>query len=146
MRGGLSIVKFLTEEIKKYEPMKDLMPSLTTMNKKTPLHSAALNGHYEIVQLFINDLNSSPNIPGQSGHHPLHDPSCLDRGKQTPLNRTAHNGHLGIVKFLTLEKHYNPNQRDIQQNTPLYTAAGKGHLQVVQFFVEDLKCPPNIRV
>ena len=47
-RGCLSIVKFLTEEIEKYEPMKDLMPSLTTKNNNTPLHIAALNGHIEI--------------------------------------------------------------------------------------------------
>ena len=49
------------------------------------------------------------------------------------------------MKFLTLEKHCNPNQRDIRKNTPLHTAAKYGHLQVVQFFVEGLKCPPNIR-
>ena len=54
-------------------------------------------------------------------------------------------GHLGIVKFLTLEQHCNPNQKDLKKNTPLHTAARKGHLQVVQFFVEELKCPPNMR-
>ena len=49
------------------------------------------------------------------------------------------------MKFLTLEKHCNPNQRDIKKNTPLHYAAKYGHLQVVQFFVEELKCSPNIR-
>jgi len=49
------------------------------------------------------------------------------------------------VKFLTLEKHCNPNQQAAHNNTPLHLAAQKGHLQVVQFFVEELKCPPNVR-
>ena len=55
VRGGLSIVKFLTEEIKKYKSMKDLMPSLTTKNKSTPLHIAAHYGHTDIARFFIAD-------------------------------------------------------------------------------------------
>ena len=50
--GCLSIVKVLTEEIEKYKPMKDLMPSLITKKGTTPLHFAALNmkhGHSSIL-------------------------------------------------------------------------------------------------
>jgi len=61
--------------------------------------------------------------------------------KQTPLHRAAYNGQLDIVKFLTLEKHCKPNQRDILKDTPFHIAAKYGHLQVVQFFIEELKCP-----
>ena len=50
--GCLNTFKFLTEEIEKYKPMKDLMPSLTTKNKNTPLHFAALNGHIAILCLW----------------------------------------------------------------------------------------------
>ena len=64
VRGSLDIVKFLTEEIEKYEPMKNLMSSLTTKNNNTSLHIAARNGHIDIVKFFITELKCSPNIPG----------------------------------------------------------------------------------
>ena len=57
-RGCLEIVKFFTEEIGKYKPLKDLMPSQTTTKKKNPpFHFAALNGHMDIVRFFITDQN-----------------------------------------------------------------------------------------
>ena len=62
--GCLNSVKLLTEEIEKYEPMKDLMPSLTTKENSTPLHTAVLNGLLNIVKFFITDLKCSPNISG----------------------------------------------------------------------------------
>ena len=85
-RGGFSIVKFLTEEIEKYKPMKDLMPSLTTKKGNIPVHIAALNGHIDIVRFLITDMKCNPNIPGKHGCHPLHN--------------AAQGGHLHIMKYL----------------------------------------------
>ena len=70
--GCLSIVKVLTEEIERYKPMKDLMPSLTTKENTTPLHFAANYGHIDIVQFFITDLKCSPNTQGFNSRTALH--------------------------------------------------------------------------
>ena len=115
-RGGLSIVKFLTGEIEKYKPMKDLMPSLTTKEKNTPLHFAALNGHIDIVRFFITDLKCCPNIPGFCGRHPLHD--------------AAEKGHLHIIKYLI----------DEQACDPLCLYGYTFFVDMEMWFVVDVDC------
>ena len=70
--NGLGIVKFLTEETEKYELMKNVTYLMTTKKQNgTHLHIAALNGHIDIVRVFIANLKYSPNIPGQYSCTPL---------------------------------------------------------------------------
>ena len=110
-RGCLEIIKFFTEEIEKYEPLKDLMPSLTTTKKKsTPLHFAALNGHMDIVRFFITDLKCSPNIPGMFG--------------RIPLLYAAEGGHLHVMKYLIDEQGCDPSCLDVNKSTPLHHVQG----------------------
>ena len=46
MGGYLSIVKYLTQEMK-------INPSFRDSSNNTPLHYAALNGHIDVVDFFI---------------------------------------------------------------------------------------------
>ena len=53
----------------------------------TALHLAVGEGHLNILQFFITDLNCDPNIPGgESGGTPLHYAAVYD--------------HLHIVKYI----------------------------------------------
>lgn len=71
--GDLSVVIFLTEEIEKYNPMKDILADLKEEKfGNNPLHHAVFYGHLHIVQFFISKKNCSPNIPGEHGSTPLH--------------------------------------------------------------------------
>ena len=148
--GHLKIVKFFIENLK-YDPNCNSLFQRTSLLKdshkavvkdlhngdalcpnehnNTPLHFAALNGHLDIVKLFIEDLKCDPN--------------CNGRLKGTPLHKASQNGHIDIVKYLGDIHHCDPLCPDKNNNTPLHLAALNGHLDIVKFFIEDLKCDSN---
>ena len=83
--GYRAVVEFLTLELVKYIPITEFGSNPNNRQNSTPLHTAVLNGCFNIVQFFISDLNCDPNIPGQHGG--------------TPLHYAAEFGHLHIVTF-----------------------------------------------
>ena len=48
--GCQAVVEFLTSEHEKYTPITQLASDLKNKWNSTPLHSAALNGHLEIIR------------------------------------------------------------------------------------------------
>ena len=132
-------------------------------NQCSPLHSATLYGHLEVMKYFISVHNCDPQVRTAWNATPLHyaaynghldvvkylvvvhhcDKLCLDDDKQTPLHLAAKYGQLEVVKYLTTIQHCYPEVKTAQRDTPLHYAAYNGHLDVVQFLTDDLKCDAN---
>lgn len=77
------------------------------MNRRTPLHWAAVNGATEVVELLL-EAGADPNFQDVQGRSPLHWAARLNR--------------LDIVHCL-LEKNAKPNLIDLDHMTPLMCAA-----------------------
>ncbi|CAM6016296.1 unnamed protein product, partial [Sphagnum balticum] len=93
----------------------------------TPLHSAAMDGHTEIVDLLLK-------WPG------IH-VAPLDTTGLSPFHYSIQNGHSGVLKLL-LEKLENigePFTFCDEWLAPLHHSIQKGHLEVVKLLVEEAK-------
>lgn len=63
--GCMEVTEFLAVELAKYNPIKKVMSDLKNKWSNSPLHTAALNGHLNLVQFFISNQNCDPNILGE---------------------------------------------------------------------------------
>lgn len=86
----------------------------------TPLHTAALAGHTDIVALLLAN--------GARG-------DADDRG-ETPMHAAAAKGHKDIVELL-LAAGMNPNCRNLARITPLHEAVIGGHKEVVELLIAN---------
>ncbi|CAF2042757.1 unnamed protein product [Rotaria magnacalcarata] len=86
---------------------------------KTSLHLAAVEGHYKIVQLLIDQ---GANVW-----------SC-DMNNSTPLHEAAAHNRYRCVEIL-LAHHAPINQFDGKQNTPLHRASQYGHWKIVRLLL-----------
>lgn len=87
----------------------------------SPLYSACLNNHYEIVFLLI-EKGCNVNLPSGSI-------------KNTPLFAACDKGNLELVKLL-VEKGGNLEFKNIDGSTPLHRACQNGYLDIVKFILE----------
>ena len=121
----------------------------------TPLHLAALRGHFEICK-FIMNLLTNKNPRDKYGWTPLH---CVAKGGNikiykllmenladknpgnnygmTPLHTASHFGHLEIIKLI-MHHLQNKNPENIDGYTPLHAAVKSGNLEVLKFHVNNL--------
>ena len=76
--GALSIITFLTKEIEKRSPRKDILADLKDKFEHNLLYYAVRYGHLNVLQFLISEKNCSPNIRGWRGRTPLH--SAAGRG------------------------------------------------------------------
>ena len=125
----------------------------------TPLHYAALSGHFEICT-FIMNLLTNKNPREKDGSTPLHfaaqnghvrtyklimaclvDKNPANNSGVTPLHLASYCGHLGIIK-LVMGHLQNKNPEDINGWTPLQVAVDGGHLDIVKLFVEQ----PDVKI
>ena len=83
---------------------------------RTPIFSAASNGHTEIVKI-LAPLTDNPNAPDYLG--------------RTPIYRAAYKGHTEIVKILSPLTD-NPNAPNEDGNTQIHWAAWHGHTEIVK--------------
>ena len=121
----------------------------------TPLHLAALNGHFETCK-FIMNLLTNKNPRDKNGWTPLH--SVAQGGNtriyklmmenlvdinpgnnygMTPLHTASHFGHMEIIELIMHHLH-NKNPENINGSTPLHVAVESGNLEVLKFHVNNL--------
>ncbi|WVQ75263.1 hypothetical protein IAR50_004876 [Cryptococcus sp. DSM 104548] len=92
-----------------------------TINKRSPLHEAAISGSSGVVQLCLTRNPSLLEKPDAYGRRPLH---CA-----------AMHGHATLLSLL-LTHHADPSATDMDGYTPLMHAIQQGHLPSVLVFVQ----------
>ena len=99
-------------------------------NGNVPLHYAAVNGHFEVVQYLIDDGHCDP----------------MERNFEngvTPLYIACRSGHLDIVKYFFGKFCCSPSWKDNCGDTLLHIASWHGHLSIIVYFIEELQCNPS---
>ena len=120
--GYTSVVEFLFDftSASSDPAIESYINHLDELTGRSPLHSAAANGHHVVVKLLAEGFLTSLDFPdrdtrstalhyaAKSGHDRVvtellsHGSSveCRDSEKMTPLDLAAKNGHLAVVKCL----------------------------------------------
>ena len=159
INGNLPVVKFLTEEAQKYEPINDFI-NVTTSTVDTLLHSAALSGSLEVTEFLVESCNMKPNPANDNGVTPFHIAvytgniklvlfymSCKDVNVTQSVESTGQNAlhiaatqcHTDIVKHLIVNSKIDPTAPDLLGCTPLHYAALSGSLEIVEFLLDIAK-------
>ena len=141
--GNMEVLKFITEN---YDnslkfiteddgiPLDDPIPliDLSTKTGITPLHTAAIGGHFEIYKYLAEKVvDKNPGKKGRMTHG------------VTPLHSAAAGGHLQMCQYI-LENVSEKNPRNWKGETPLHCAALNGHLAVYKLIAEQLdQCDRN---
>ena len=168
--GHLEIVRFIIENLQDQNqsasPCRiDSVPQLTcgdhvhknprNADGVTPLHLAALNGHFETCA-FIIKLVTNSNPKDKNGNTPLHgaakrghlqiyklimkylvDKNPANNVGWTPLHVASSSNQLEAIKLIMCHVQ-NKNPESIRGFTPLQVAIELGHLEVVKLFVGHL--------
>ena len=121
---------------------------------RTPLWTAAYNGHAEVVKMLLQRTEVNPDKLHIDGRTPLWSaaynghaevvkmllersevsPDKLNKNSQTPLWRAACNGNAEVVKMLLERSEANPDKPDNDGRTPLWPAAYNGHAEAVKCY------------
>ena len=133
------------------------------INNHTPLQRAALNGHTEVVDYFINELSCSADVKGTDGCNLLH-LACQqghlelieylstefdsmiqesDNDGNIPLHYAALGGNSEVATLLISRYHSPVNHQNTKSETPLHLACIKGHLTFIQILVKQHKADIN---
>ena len=68
---------------------------------------------------------------------------CAANCGRFPLHYAAINGQLDMVKYLVVEQHCDPMDKNKYNETPLHYACINGHLNIVQYLISELHCNPS---
>ena len=164
--GHLEIVTFIIENLQSAAPCRiDSVPQLTcgdhvhknppNTDGVTPLHLAALNGHFETCAFIIKHVTNK-NPQDKNGNTPLHgaakrghlqiyklimeylvDKNPANNVGWTPLHVASSSNQLEPIKLIMCHVQ-NKNPESIGGFTPLQVAIELGHLEVVKLFVGHL--------
>ncbi|KAM7131856.1 ankyrin repeat domain-containing protein 16 isoform 2-T5 [Ciconia maguari] len=100
--------------------------------KRTPLHTAAMHGCFDVVELLLERCHYKPDSRDKCG--------------VTPFMDAIQNGHVNIARLL-LEKHQAcPTAVDALGAQPLHRAAVTAQDEAIQFLVSELGVDVNERV
>lgn len=109
------------------EHLLDVRPEVwrtESKTRRTPLHTAALHGCLEVVEILLDRCDYKPDGKDSCG--------------VTPFMDAVRNGHLGVAKLL-LEKHTAcPNAVDILGAQPLHQASVTAQEEALCFLVHQL--------
>ncbi|XP_042326140.1 ankyrin repeat domain-containing protein 16 isoform X1 [Sceloporus undulatus] len=99
--------------------------------KRTPLHTAAMHGCLEVVQVLLERCH--------------YEPDSADKCGVTPFMDAIQNGHLDIAQLL-LDKHKaDQSTTDALGTQPLHQAAVTAQDDALRFLVSDLSVDVNAR-
>jgi len=112
----------------------------------TPLYLAAFYGQKELLEIFIEDVKTDPEIVLKLSQTPNTDilaflvekgvsAQVINRQKQTPLHLAAQSGQPQNVEFL-LDQGLDINAADQNRRTPLFLAATQGQERIVKLLLE----------
>ncbi|XP_069835014.1 ankyrin repeat domain-containing protein 16 isoform X2 [Dendropsophus ebraccatus] len=99
--------------------------------KRTPLHTAAMNGCFDVVQILLERCN--------------YDPDCKDSCGVTPFMDAVQNGHVQIAELLIEKKKVCYTAVDIMGAQALHQAAVTGQDKSLQYLVTHLGVNVNER-
>jgi ankyrin repeat protein/L-ascorbate metabolism protein UlaG (beta-lactamase superfamily) len=111
-------------EIERIEILLEEDPALLNSldeNNMTPLNTAALNGHPELVKVLL-----------EKGA----DISIGDMDNSQPIHCAAISGNIEVAELL-LAHGADVNEKDYNGATPLTFATGRGHLEMIRYLVEQ---------
>ncbi len=122
----------------------------------TPLHTAAISGDFDIVQLLLangTDVNSKTGRGAYPGETPLHSVAyaghtqiaelllaygafinAADQYSYTPLRRTVEQGHLAMAKFL-IQKGADVFTKDSNDVTLVHVVARTNHVAMAELLI-----------
>ncbi|KAM8972140.1 ankyrin repeat domain-containing protein 16 [Pelodytes ibericus] len=115
--GDLSIICYLL----------DVWPGIWDTEskiKRTPLHTAAMHGCFEVMDVLLERCN--------------YEPDCKDSCGVTPFMDAVQNGHLCIAQLLIGKKKVCHTSVDKMGAQALHLAAVTGQNQSIQYLVSDL--------
>nr|CAB3267277.1 transient receptor potential cation channel subfamily A member 1 homolog [Phallusia mammillata] len=108
------------QELLKHKRIRLGLLEVTDRYDNTPLHVAALRGHYSVVKML---LDAGAVIDAKN------------EDEQTPIHLAAENGRVKIVVELVRRKHEIVHDDDENANTALHLAALSGRIHVVRELV-----------
>lgn len=126
--GNIRVVKDLWEHRSKDELA---MIVNSKFDKSTPLITAAIHGHVEVVRYLVESCYAKVELKGSAR---IHSPPIAWIKEGSPLYFAAAEGHLEIVKFL-VEHSAEVDSRTDMLSTPLRIACIHGHAEVVKFLI-----------
>ena len=129
----------------------------------TLLHLACKNGHLNIAQYLIGELQCKParyttrrktllHYACENGHLNITqylievahcNPACRDPLRNTPLHLACSNGYIKIVRYLINGCHCDPSCTDTRGNTPLHEACTHGQIEIAKYLINDCHCYPS---
>ncbi|XP_042367062.1 ankyrin repeat domain-containing protein 16 [Plectropomus leopardus] len=99
--------------------------------RRTPLHTAAMHGCEEVVQILLERCGYTPDSTDSCG--------------VTPFMDAVRNGHISVARLL-LEKHQaSPTAADTIGAQPVHQVAVTGQEEALRFLVRDLTIDVNQR-
>ena len=96
----------------------------------TLLHLACQNGHLNIAQYLIGELQCDPT-------------SYTTTTGRTLLHHACRCGHLNITQYLIEVAHCNPACCDAFRKTPLHLACSNGYIKIARYLINDCHCDPS---
>ena len=130
----------------------------------TLLHLACKNGHLNIAQYLIGELQCKPaSYTTTSGRTLLHyacghghlnitqylievahcNPACCDDLRITPLDLACLDGYIKIARYLINDCHCDPSCTSAGGNTPLHWACSRGQIEIARYLINDCHCDPS---
>lgn len=131
--GDLQTLKEIFEEI----PPSTLMTIKDDITLSTPIHMAAANGHFEVIEYLLSILSKeeAEQIASQT-----------NESGNTPLHWAAFNGHLSIVELLCDTYKVDVFIKNSSDHDAIYEAENNNQTEVENWFLKKFAVEDDFKV